>query len=121
LETNGLVGIGLLAIGICLLLFTFWCGYVEYLSVAHVEITSTDPWETFTKALGYFVEPCIKVMFLGIMGWVGVVLVSKGIQLMRRPPAPRPRPYASPPPPAISPGPSGPHASPGAAYVERKE
>ncbi|RLI13512.1 hypothetical protein DRO33_01270, partial [Candidatus Bathyarchaeota archaeon] len=103
MEETKLMGICLLAVGICLILFTFWCGYIEYRSVPHIEITTTDPWEAFTEALKYLIEPCVKVMFLGVMGWAGVILTNRGVQLMRVPApsaqAPLPSPPVTPPPP----------------------
>ena len=107
----------LLAVGIGLLLFTFYCAYLEYLSAPRVEIEVTggaaaeEAWAIFTQILPYLIEPCIKVMFLGVMGWAGVVLTSRGVQLLRataaaRAPAPPPAapavpilaPVAGPPP-----------------------
>ena len=93
-------GAALLAVGIGLLLFTFYCAYLEYLSAPEVKIETTggaaaeQAWAIFTQILPYLIEPCIKVMFLGVMGWAGVVLTSRGVQLLRataaRAPAPPP-------------------------------
>jgi len=116
--TRRLTGIGLLIVGLGLLLFTFWCGYMEYLSVPHIEISATDPWETFTEALKYLIEPCIKVMFLGVMGWTGVVLTSRGVQLIRGPPIQQ-QILAPPPtgPTRPAPAPSVPPTPPGRSYT----
>jgi len=99
--------VALLAVGIGLLLFTFYCAYVEYLSAPEVKIEVTggaaaeQAWTIFTQILPYLIEPCIKVMFLGVMGWAGVVLTSRGVQLLRataaaRAPAPPPAAQAVP-------------------------
>ena len=104
-------GVALLAVGIGLLLFTFYCAYLEYLSAPAITIPAgSDPWVIFTEVLRYLIEPCIKVMFLGVMGWAGVVLTSRGVQLLKAtlqssselppaPPLPTYVPATSPPPP----------------------
>jgi len=74
-----------LAVGIGLILFTFSCAYNEFKNVALQLSGGTDIPLVLTQAIGPLIEACIKAMFLGIMGWAGVVLTSRGIQLLKAP------------------------------------
>jgi len=85
LDLAKLAGLGLLAVGIGLILFTFSCAYNEFRNVGPLLFSGPIP-EVLTQALGPLIEACIKAMFLGIMGWAGVVLTSRGIQLLKAPP-----------------------------------
>ena len=86
MDLAKLAGLGLLAVGIGLILFTFSCAYGEFRRVGPLLFSGSIP-EVLTQALGPLIEACIKAMFLGIMGWAGVVLTSRGVQLLRAPPA----------------------------------
>ncbi len=106
MDSARAAGVALLAVGIGLLLFTFYCAYQEYLAAPTISIPAgSDPWVIFTEVLRYLIEPCIKVMFLGVMGWAGVVLTSRGVQLLRALPPPRVKapPTVPPPPPTAYP------------------
>jgi len=91
LDLAKMAGLGLLAVGIGLILFTFSCAYNEFRSIGPLVFSGSIP-EVLTQALGPLIEACIKAMFLGIMGWAGVVLTSRGIQLLRAPPEEETRP-----------------------------
>ena len=113
MEAAKAAGAALLAVGIGLVLFTFYCAYNAFLEAAQLKLLVTgaaNPWEAFTAVLGPLVKSCIMVMFLGVMGWAGVTLTSRGAQLFRTPlpkaPArapPRPLPSAPAPPPSAPP------------------
>jgi len=85
LDLARIAGLGLLAVGIGLILFTFSCAYNEFRRVGPLLFSGPIP-EVITQALGPLIEACIKAMFLGIMGWAGVDLTSRGIQLLKAPP-----------------------------------
>jgi hypothetical protein len=38
--------------------------------------------EAFGEAIGPLIETCIRIMYLGIMGWIGSILTVRGIQLV---------------------------------------
>ncbi len=109
MDIAKLAGIGLLAVGICLLIFTFYCAYLEYRNVGELSFSGTV-WEVFTQALGPLIGACIRVMFLGVMGWAGVVLTNRGVQLLKLPTQARPSPPPQPSMPMTPPPPYSPEA-----------
>ncbi len=114
MEAAKAAGAALLAVGIGLVLFTFYCAYSAFVEATKLELLvtgATNPWEAFTAVLGPLVKSCIMVMFLGVMGWAGVTLTSRGVQLFR---APVPRAPARAPPKPVPPAP----APPAPAYQE---
>mgnify|MGYP000722278212 CR=1 FL=1 len=86
MDANRAIGLGLLVVGMGLLIFTFYCAYNEYTNVREVVVEAQDPWAAFSQVLGPLIQTCIKVMFLGVMGWAGVILVSRAVQLLREAP-----------------------------------
>ncbi|RLI09169.1 hypothetical protein DRO32_01150 [Candidatus Bathyarchaeota archaeon] len=90
MEASKAAGAALLAVGIGVMLFTFYCAYGAYMKAVEMELlvtTTANPWQAFTEILGPLIKSCIMVMFLGVMGWAGVVLTSRGVQLFRMAPA----------------------------------
>jgi hypothetical protein len=80
-----LPGFAVLAVGIVLLVFTFVSAYgflAENLSI----ITSGDLAQTFGDTLAPLIATCIRVMYLGVMGWIGSVLTIRGVTLVTRVP-----------------------------------
>jgi len=72
-DKIGLSGIIVLMIGVALLIFTFISAYgflTESLSI----IASEDLVQTFGEALAPLIATCIRVMYLGVMGWIGSLL-----------------------------------------------
>jgi hypothetical protein len=72
----------LLGIGIVLLIFTFIVALIQL-----VFGPSVQPSPNLSEALGEILGPIavalIKVLYLGIMGWVGSIATIRGIQLLR--------------------------------------
>ena len=99
-ERAELVAYILIAVGLMLLVITFIMAYLKLESVVGI-ITSGNIAEALGKIFGPVVEAVIKIMFLGIMGWVGSITTMRGIQLYKEakikvaPPAP-PKPQQSP-------------------------
>ncbi len=77
-------GFIMLIFGMILLVFTFFCAY-SILSGSSF-LGSQNLVETFDKAIG--------TLFLGVMGWVGSIFTSRGVQLLQSekelPPLPQP-------------------------------
>ena len=100
IERVELVAYILIAVGLLLLVITFLMAYLKLESVASI-ITSGNIAEALGQIFGPIVEAVIKIMFLGIMGWVGSITTMRGIQLYKEakikvaPPAP-PKPQQSP-------------------------
>jgi hypothetical protein len=75
-----LFGYATLIIGIALLAFTFVSAYI-FLS-GELSIAGTPDLVTvFGAALAPLIETCIRIMYLGIMGWIGSILTIRGVQL----------------------------------------
>jgi hypothetical protein len=69
-----MLGLGLTAAGIVLLLFTFYLGYDVFVSYRNATAGSD-----LTSAMSVLLYAAIQALFLGIMGWVGSILLLRGI------------------------------------------
>jgi hypothetical protein len=70
-----------LFIGVALLAFTFASAYL-FLSSSITIAGSSDLVTVFGVALGPLIETCIRIMYLGVMGWIGSLLTIRGVQLV---------------------------------------
>ena len=77
-------GYATLFIGVALLAFTFASAYL-FLRNDPTIAGSPDLVTVFGEALAPLVETCIRIMYLGIMGWIGSVLTIRGVQLVTQP------------------------------------
>ena len=68
-----------LFIGVALLAFTFVSAYL-FLSNDPSITGSHDLVAVFGDALAPLILTCIRIMYLGIMGWIGSILTVRGIQ-----------------------------------------
>jgi hypothetical protein len=69
-----------LFVGVGLLVFTFFNAFL-FLG-EKIFFLSTNLMEAFGEAVGPLIETCIRIMYLGIMGWIGSILTVRGIQLV---------------------------------------
>jgi len=77
-KDNRLLGVASTIIGLAMLVITFVMGYVVltgYRSMA----PSTD----LATSMGILLYAAIQVLFLGVMGWVGSLLMLRGIDLAK--------------------------------------
>jgi len=84
-DKIGLSGIIVLMMGVALLIFTFVSAYgflTESLSI----IASADLVQTFGEALAPLIATCIRVMYLGVMGWIGSLLTIRGVTIIAHAP-----------------------------------
>ncbi len=104
IEKAELVAYIIIAVGLILLIITFIMAYLRLESVASI-ITSGNISEALGKIFGPIVEAVIKIMFLGIMGWIGSIATMRGIQLYKEAkikvvaPTTPPKPQQPPQPP----------------------
>jgi len=70
-----------LFIGVALLAFTFASAYL-FLSNDPSITGSPDLVAVFGDALAPLILTCIRVMYLGVMGWIGSMLTIRGVQLV---------------------------------------
>ena len=74
-------GFSVLAIGVGLLIFTFFSAY-GFLTAGISPISTQDLIQTFGEALGPLIAAAIQVMYLGVMGWVGSLITIRGVTVM---------------------------------------
>jgi len=70
-----------LLIGVALLVFTFINAYLflkEQLGI----LAAPDLVSALGKVLTPLIEACIRVMYLGVMGWIGSILTIRGVNLL---------------------------------------
>ena len=74
METTRLVGLVSTGVGFALLIATFVLAYYVF---AHYQ--GTAPSGDLTTTMGTLLYAAIQALFLGIMGWVGSLLMLRGI------------------------------------------
>jgi hypothetical protein len=77
-KTNGMLGLGLIVVGLALLLFTFYMGYTVFVSYRDATVGSD-----LSSSMSTLLYAAIQALFLGIMGWVGSLLMLRGIDLAK--------------------------------------
>jgi hypothetical protein len=80
-DKVALSGIAVLLVGVALLIFTFVSAY-GFLTQSLSIIASADLVQTFGAALAPLIATCIRIMYLGIMGWIGSLLTIRGITII---------------------------------------
>jgi hypothetical protein len=76
-----IIGYATLFAGIGLLAFTFISTYLFL--IANPSITgSSDLIDAFGSALAPLIGASIRIMYLGVMGWIGSGLTARGVQLV---------------------------------------
>lgn len=78
MKLTGLLGIGSALLGLGLLLFTFAEGYQVFLSYSSYTATGD-----LSSSMGTLLYAAIQALFLGIMGWVGSLLMLRGIDFSK--------------------------------------
>ena len=87
LEKSEILGYIVILVGVGLLVFTFANAYL-FLG-EKLGILSTNLIEAFGEVLGPLIETSIRVMYLGIMGWIGSLVAMRGIQIFAQTRQPR--------------------------------
>ena len=108
-------GVTVLMIGVALLIFTFLSAY-GFLTESLNIIATEDLVRTFGEALAPLIGTCIRVMYLGIMGWVGSLVTIRGVTIIANAPKLE-APLAA---PAPTPAPAAPQAKPVPAPAPQK-
>ena len=76
---SGLIGILVTAIGIILLGFTFINAYAVFSAYFPFQVSGGDLTATLSTLLG----AAIQAMFLGVMAWVGSILLLRGVDFLK--------------------------------------
>ena len=80
-DKIALTGTIILVFGVGLLAFTFVSAYA-FLAQNLSILTSSDIAQTFGDALAPLISTCIRIMYLGVMGWVGSLLTIRGVTIL---------------------------------------
>jgi hypothetical protein len=78
-------GVTVLAIGVALLVFTFASAYT-FLSGDLQVLTSQDLAQTFGGSLAPLIAASIRIMYLGVMGWIGSLITIRGVTIIANAP-----------------------------------
>jgi apolipoprotein N-acyltransferase len=84
-DKIALSGITVLMIGVALLIGTFLSAY-GFLTQSLSIIASQDLVQTFGEALAPLIATCIRIMYLGVMGWIGSLLTIRGVTIIAHTP-----------------------------------
>jgi len=79
-ETSALI---VLFLGVLLLAFTFFSAY-GFLVGSLTILASSDLTELFGRALAPLIEAIIRILFLGVMGWIGSILTIRAVQMLKK-------------------------------------
>ncbi len=78
-------GITVLAIGVTLLVFTFASAFTFLTGNLQV-LSSQDLAQTFGDSLAPLIAASIRIMYLGIMGWIGSLITIRGVTIIANAP-----------------------------------
>jgi len=77
MEKPGILGVTLTASGVALLLVAFVLAYVSYTSYVSASVAG------LSDSLDLLLLAAIKALFLGIMAWVGGILLLRGVDFIK--------------------------------------
>ncbi len=99
-------GITVLAIGLVLLIITFASAFA-FLSDGLQILSTQNLAQTFGDSLAPLIATSIRVMYLGVMGWIGSLVTIRGVTIIANTPKPEtpeaPMPQSLPPKPQVQP------------------
>ena len=75
------IGMLILFVGVTLLAFTFINAYLFLQEPLRIVATS-DLAEVFGDALAPLIQACVRLMYLGVMGWISSLLTVRSIPLI---------------------------------------
>lgn len=83
IEKIELAGLIVLFIGVILLAFTFYSAYLFLIGKLNI-LTTGDLLESFGGVLAPLIEAVIRILYLGIMGWIGSIVTIRAVQLLKK-------------------------------------
>jgi hypothetical protein len=84
-DKIALSGIAVLSIGVALLIFTFVSAF-GFLSDVMQILSTSDITQTFGNALSPLIATAIRIMYLGVMGWVASLITIRGVTIIANAP-----------------------------------
>lgn len=82
IERTELMAYVLIAIGVILLIITFYMAFTLLTSELGI-LAAPNLSEALGEILGPITKALIKVLYLGVMGWTGSIATVRGIQLIK--------------------------------------
>ena len=77
-SKSGAIGLAVTAVGIALLLFTFYNAYLIFSGYLSFNLSSD-----FLAAVNEILVAAIRAMFLAVMAWVGSILLVRGVDFLK--------------------------------------
>jgi|Deesub1362B_J571_1020462.scaffolds.fasta_scaffold13283_3 hypothetical protein len=96
IDRDELIGILILSLGMVFLILTFYMAFLFLIQELNI-ITHSDLVKSLGEILGPIAEAIIRIMFLGIMGWIGSLTTVRGMQFLRIKESPEVKPVPQPP------------------------
>jgi len=79
-ELSGLI---VLSVGVILLAFTFFSAYAFLVGGLSIP-GSQNIVQAFGQAFAPLIEAVIRILYLGVMGWIGSILTIRSVQLLKK-------------------------------------
>jgi cell division protein FtsX len=77
-SKSGAIGLVVTAVGVALLLFTFYNAYLTFTQYLSLNISSY-----FLASVNEILMAAIRAMFLAVMAWVGSILLVRGVDFLK--------------------------------------
>jgi hypothetical protein len=84
-DKIALSGLTVLSIGVALLIFTFISAYGLLTQNLNI-IATADLVQTFGESLAPLIATCIRLMYLGVMGWIASLMTIRGVTIITHTP-----------------------------------
>jgi hypothetical protein len=84
-DKIALSGITVLGIGVALLIFTFVSAY-GFLTEVEQILSTQDLTQTFGATLAPLIATSIRIMYLGVMGWIASLITIRGVTIIANTP-----------------------------------
>jgi hypothetical protein len=84
-DKIALSGITVLGIGVALLIFTFVSAYGFLTEVVQI-LSTQDLMQTFGDTLAPLIATSIRIMYLGVMGWIASLITIRGVTIIANTP-----------------------------------
>lgn len=97
MDRNEIVGLVILTMGLVFLILTFYMAFLFLVEELNI-ITHPDLVKSLGEILGPITEAIIRIMFLGVMGWIGSLITIRGMQFLRIKEQPQIKQVSQPPP-----------------------
>ena len=79
IQKSGVIGIIIVVVGLVLLLYTF----LQALELFSFYIVQPISGGEITATIELLIGAAVRVMFLGIMGWIGSILLMRGVDFLK--------------------------------------